>query len=54
MFERHTNEKGETLSQFEFEALCERWCEVFGELPPFAPPDEAPENMIPCRPTMPF
>jgi predicted DNA-binding transcriptional regulator AlpA len=42
MFETGTNEKGEPLSQFEFEALCERWCAVFGELPPFGPPDETP------------
>jgi predicted DNA-binding transcriptional regulator AlpA len=42
MFESHTNEKGETLSQFEFEALCERWCAVFGFLPPFGPQDETP------------
>ena len=37
----HTNKKGETLSQFEFEAMCQRWCAVFGELPPLGPPDEA-------------
>jgi prophage regulatory protein len=42
MFETGLNEKGEPLSQFEFEALCERWCHVFGELPPFGPPDETP------------
>ncbi len=30
MFEEGTNEKGQSLSQFEFEALCERWCAVFG------------------------
>ena len=42
MFETGTNEKGEPLSQFEFEALCERWCAVFGELPPFGPPDDTP------------
>jgi hypothetical protein len=34
MFETHTNEKGETQSQFEFEAMFERRCAVFGELPP--------------------
>ena len=44
MFESRTNEKGETLSQFEFKAICERWCEVFGELPPFGPPHETPKT----------
>src|SRR5262245_23586797 len=34
MYETGTNEKGQLLTQFEFEALCERWCVVFGELPP--------------------
>ena len=40
MFKDGVNEKGHPLSQFEFEALCERWCAVFGELPPLgdAPP----------------
>jgi hypothetical protein len=48
MFETHTDKKGETLSQFEFEAMCERRCAVFGELPPLGPPDEAPKrNPIP-------
>ena len=58
MFETCTNEKGQALSQFEFEALCERWCAVFGELPPMnsvpvdpieaepLPPDDA---MLPMR-----
>jgi predicted DNA-binding transcriptional regulator AlpA len=42
MFETGTNEKGQPLSQFECEALCERWCVVFGELPPMGdPPDPA-------------
>jgi len=40
MFETGTNEKGEPLTQFEFEALCERWCEVFGFLPPMGEPSE--------------
>ena len=38
MFEAGVNEKGQPLSQFEFEALCERWCAVFGELPPMGEP----------------
>ena len=40
MFETHTSEKGETQSQFGFEAMCERRCAVFGELPPSGPPDD--------------
>jgi predicted DNA-binding transcriptional regulator AlpA len=28
----------EPLTQFEFEALCERWCIVFGEPPPIGDP----------------
>jgi predicted DNA-binding transcriptional regulator AlpA len=44
MYETGTNEKGEPPSQFEFEVLCERWCVVFGELPPFGPPDETPQT----------
>ena len=34
MWETHKNEKGKPLTQFEFEALCERWVEVFKCLPP--------------------
>lgn len=34
MFRDMVNEKGETLSQFEFEALCERWLAVFDDWPP--------------------
>jgi predicted DNA-binding transcriptional regulator AlpA len=58
MFETGTNEKGQPLTQFEFEALCERWCEVFGELPPTGEPSEptaepdplpADEEMIPMK-----
>jgi predicted DNA-binding transcriptional regulator AlpA len=48
MFETGTNEKGQPLSQFECEALCERWCAVFGELPPMGdPPDPAAEPKPP-------
>lgn len=40
LFENGVNEEGKPLTQFEFEALCERWCAVFGELPPMgSPPD---------------
>jgi prophage regulatory protein len=47
MFEAGVNENGQPLSQFEFEALCERWCAVFGELPPMGeppPPGAEPEQ----------
>jgi prophage regulatory protein len=40
MFKEGVNEKGQPLSHFEFEALCERWCAVFGELPPMGTPPE--------------
>ena len=40
MFEQGVNENGQPLSQFEFEALCERWCAVFGELPPMGDPSD--------------
>ena len=54
-FETHASEKGETLSQLEFEGMCERRCAVFGELPPSGPPDEAPKwDSISNRPMMPF
>jgi prophage regulatory protein len=44
MFETGTNEKGEPVTQFEFEALCERWVAVFGFLPPMGePPERAAE-----------
>jgi predicted DNA-binding transcriptional regulator AlpA len=59
MFEAGVTEKGQPLSQFEFEALCERWCAVFGELPPTgSPPADstaepealpADEEMIPMK-----
>jgi len=50
MFETHINEKGETQSQFEFEAMCERRCAVFGELPPLGRPDEAPKTELNPQP----
>jgi predicted DNA-binding transcriptional regulator AlpA len=34
MWESGTNDKGQRLSQFEFAALCERWIEIFNDLPP--------------------
>ncbi len=54
MFETSTNEKGEPLSSFEFEALCERWCTVFGEHPPlsFIPNSEANSDPLPADDAM--
>jgi prophage regulatory protein len=54
MFETGTNEKGQPLSQFEFEALVERWCAVFGELPPMGePPDDpATTDLVPADDAM--
>lgn len=34
MWKVGVNEKGKRLSSFEVQALAERWCEVFGTLPP--------------------
>ena len=34
MWETGKNEHGRKLSQFEFGSLVERWCQVFGALPP--------------------
>jgi predicted DNA-binding transcriptional regulator AlpA len=34
LWESGTNEKGQHLSRFELAALVERWCELFGCLPP--------------------
>lgn len=34
MWERGTNEKSDPLSKFELQALVERWCQLFGFLPP--------------------
>ena len=49
MFSEGVNEKGQPLGQFEFEALCERWCVVFGELPPLgdAPAGPTPSSPLP-------
>ena len=47
MFETGTNEKGQPLTQFEFAALCERWCAVFGELPPMGDPPDASDEPEP-------
>jgi prophage regulatory protein len=50
MFKEVVNEKGAPLSQFEFEALCERWCEVFGELPPFGAAPAVEQDADPLPP----
>ena len=54
MFEACENEKGQPLSQFEFEALCERWCAVFGELPPMgsSPAEPVPSDPLPAADAM--
>jgi predicted DNA-binding transcriptional regulator AlpA len=53
MFQACENEKGQPLSQFEFEALCERWCAVFGELPPMGSlsVDAEPSDPLPADDT---
>jgi prophage regulatory protein len=50
MFKDGVNDKGKPLSQFEFEALCERWCVVFGEPPPPGDPPADPEPSSPLPP----
>jgi prophage regulatory protein len=41
MWETGRNEKGHKLSNSEFAGLVERWCELFGTLPP---DDDAPDE----------
>jgi predicted DNA-binding transcriptional regulator AlpA len=50
MWESGTNEKGQSLSQFEFAVLCERWIEIFNDLPP---DDDAGDDAteLPTQPT---
>jgi predicted DNA-binding transcriptional regulator AlpA len=44
MFAAGTNGRGQPLTQFEFEALCERWYMLFGEAPPMGDrPSPVPE-----------
>jgi predicted DNA-binding transcriptional regulator AlpA len=59
MWESGKRLDGKRLSQFETQALAERWCAVFGELPPDddsgdAEPQEpsAPEPELPADDTM--
>jgi prophage regulatory protein len=58
MWEAGKNEKGEPLSKFEVQALVERWCQVFGFLPPNdgaqtscnqAEPEPADDTMLGVR-----
>ncbi len=57
MWETGKNPQGKPLSQFEAQALGERWCRVFGELPPDddttpTEPSGAPEPPLPADDTM--
>jgi predicted DNA-binding transcriptional regulator AlpA len=46
MWETRENEDGNPLSRFEWQALNERWCELFG----FLPPDD---DAVPAAPVEP-
>jgi predicted DNA-binding transcriptional regulator AlpA len=50
MFEAGVNDKGQPLSPFEFKALCEWWCAVFGELPPMGEPSAPSATPDPLPP----
>lgn len=54
MYERGVNDKGTPLTGFELRALAERWCALFGELPPSdaAPKPAAPEDPMPPNEAM--
>ena len=47
MWEHGTNEKGKPLSKFELAALAERWCAIFGCLPPLDDADPAVTPSLP-------
>jgi prophage regulatory protein len=47
MWETGKNEQGRKLSQFEFAGLVERWCELFGSLPPDDDASEPDGNASP-------
>jgi len=51
MWEKGRNEHGQKLNQFEFEALIERWLEVFDALPPSK--DDAAADVAAEQPTEP-
>ena len=42
MWKNGTNEKGKPLTKFEVLALVERWCKLFGTLPPSEPAEPKP------------
>ena len=46
MWETGTNEHGQPLSDFEFQALCAAWYLTFGELPPQTDCREASTSTI--------
>jgi predicted DNA-binding transcriptional regulator AlpA len=48
LWEAGTNEKGKPLSRFELAALIERWCDLFGCLPPS---DAAGQNPPAAQPS---
>jgi len=48
LWETGVNEKGKALTRFETAALIERWCELFGCLPPS---DSAGQNAPTTRPS---
>lgn len=55
MWESGQNEKGRPLSKFEIQALGDRWCELFGSLPPSmgtGSPPAAPSEPPPADDTM--
>jgi len=52
MWESGTNEVGKRLSKFELRALVERWCEVFGCLPP-GKDVEPTQTVTPMSPSLP-
>ena len=47
MWETGKNEQGRKLSNFEFAGLVERWCELFGALPPDDDTSEPDGNASP-------
>jgi predicted DNA-binding transcriptional regulator AlpA len=50
MWETGKNLEGKKLSDFEFQALVEAWCRVFGEFPPFD--DDAEDDVTPQEPAI--
>ena len=56
MWETGRNEKGKALTKFEVQALGERWCELFGTLPPSSgdttTPPPTPSPPVPAHDEM--